>query len=69
MAIAASMRMNAEGIKVLISGRLNGAEMARSEGFKDGRVPLSTFRADIDYALAEAHTTYGRMGQSVDHER
>jgi small subunit ribosomal protein S3 len=62
MAIAASMRMNAEGIKVLISGRLNGAEMARSEGFKDGRVPLSTFRADIDYALAEAHTTYGRMG-------
>jgi small subunit ribosomal protein S3 len=53
MAIAASMRMNAEGIKVLISGRLNGAEMARSEGFKDGRVPLSTFRADIDYALAE----------------
>jgi small subunit ribosomal protein S3 len=54
------MRMNAEGI-VLISGRLNGAE-TRSEGFKDGRVPLSTFRADIDYALAEAHTTYGRMG-------
>jgi small subunit ribosomal protein S3 len=65
MAIAASMRMNAEGIKVLISGRLNGAEMARSEGFKDGRVPLSTFRADIDYALAEAHTTYGRMGIKV----
>jgi small subunit ribosomal protein S3 len=63
MAIAASMRMNAEGIKVLISGRLNGAEMARSEGFKDGRVPLSTFRADID-ALAE-HTTYGRMGIKV----
>jgi small subunit ribosomal protein S3 len=53
MAIAASMRMNAEGIKVLISGRLNGAEMARSEG----RSFLSTFRADIDYALAEAHTT------------
>ncbi len=57
--------MNAEGIKVLISGRLNGAEMARSEGFKEGRVPLSTFRADIDYALAEAHTTYGRMGIKV----
>jgi small subunit ribosomal protein S3 len=55
MAIAA-VRMNAEGIKVLISGRLNGAEMARSEGFKEGS-PLSTFRADIDYALAEAHTT------------
>ncbi len=65
MAIAAAMRMNAEGIKVLISGRLNGAEMARSEGFKDGRIPLSTFRADIDYALAEAHTTYGRMGIKV----
>ena len=65
MAIAAAMRMNAEGIKVLISGRLNGAEMARSEGFKEGRVPLSTFRADIDYALAEAHTTYGRMGIKV----
>ena len=65
MAIAATMRMNAEGIKVQISGRLNGAEMARSEGFKDGRIPLSTFRADIDYALAEAHTTYGRMGIKV----
>ena len=65
MAIAASMRMGAEGIKVQISGRLNGAEMARSEGFKDGRIPLSTFRADIDYALAEAHTTYGRMGIKV----
>jgi small subunit ribosomal protein S3 len=44
---------------------LNGAEMARSEGFKEGRIPLSTFRADIDYALAEAHTTYGRMGIKV----
>jgi small subunit ribosomal protein S3 len=65
MAIAAAMRMNAEGIKVLISGRLNGAEMARSEQFKEGRIPLSTFRADIDYALAEAHTTYGRMGIKV----
>jgi small subunit ribosomal protein S3 len=65
MAIAAAMRMNAEGIKVLISGRLNGAEMARSEGFKEGRIPLSTFRADIDYALTEAHTTYGRMGIKV----
>ena len=65
MAIAAAMRMNAEGIKVMISGRLNGAEMARSESFKDGRIPLSTFRADIDYALAEAHTTYGRMGIKV----
>ncbi|OYQ38206.1 30S ribosomal protein S3 [Flavobacterium cyanobacteriorum] len=65
MAIAAAMRMNAEGVKVMISGRLNGAEMARSEMFKEGRIPLSTFRADIDYSLAEAHTTYGRMGIKV----
>ncbi|MCB9425558.1 MAG: 30S ribosomal protein S3 [Flavobacteriales bacterium] len=65
MAIVAAMRMNSEGIKVQISGRLNGAEMARSESFKEGRIPLSTFRADIDYALAEAHTTYGRLGVKV----
>ncbi|MDP3314326.1 30S ribosomal protein S3 [Lutibacter sp.] len=65
MAIAATIRMNAEGIKVQISGRLNGAEMARSEHYKEGRIPLSTFRADIDYALAEAHTTYGRLGVKV----
>ena len=65
MAIAASTRMNAEGIKVQISGRLNGAEMARSEHYKEGRIPLSTFRADIDYALVEAHTTYGRIGVKV----
>ena len=65
MAIAATMRMNAEGIKVQISGRLNGAETARSETYKDGRIPLSTFRADIDYALVEAHTTYGRLGVKV----
>jgi len=65
MAIAATMRMNAEGIKIQISGRLNGAEMARSEHYKDGRIPLSTFRADIDYALVEAHTTYGRLGVKV----
>jgi small subunit ribosomal protein S3 len=65
MAIAATMRMNAEGIKIQISGRLNGAEMARSEHFKEGRIPLSTFRADIDYALVEAHTTYGRLGIKV----
>ena len=64
-AIAASMRVGAEGIKVKISGRLNGAEMARSEMYKDGRTPLHTFRADIDYALAEAHTTYGRLGIKV----
>ncbi len=65
MAIAATMRMGAEGIKVQVSGRLNGAEMARSEGYKDGRIPLSTFRADIDYSLKEAHTTYGRLGVKV----
>ena len=65
MSIAATMRMNAEGIKVQISGRLNGAEMARSESYKDGRIPLSTFRADIDYSLVEAHTTYGRLGIKV----
>ncbi|MDO5509648.1 MAG: 30S ribosomal protein S3 [Weeksellaceae bacterium] len=65
MAIASAMRMNAEGIKVQVSGRLNGAEMARSETYKEGRIPLSTFRADIDYHIAEAHTTYGRLGIKV----
>ncbi len=65
MAIAAAMRMNSEGIKVQLSGRLNGAEMARSEHYKEGRIPLSTFRADIDYSLVEAHTTYGRIGVKV----
>ncbi|WP_018675406.1 30S ribosomal protein S3 [Riemerella columbina] len=65
MAIASAMRMGAEGIKIQISGRLNGAEMARSESFKEGRIPLSTFRADIDYHIAEAHTTYGRLGVKV----
>jgi small subunit ribosomal protein S3 len=65
MAIASTMRMGAEGIKVKISGRLNGAEMARSEQYKDGRTPLHTFRADIDYALAEAQTTYGLIGIKV----
>ena len=63
--IASTMRMGAEGIKVLISGRLGGAEMARGEIYKDGRVPLHTLRADIDYALVEAHTTYGRIGVKV----
>ena len=65
MSIASTMRMGAEGIKVKISGRLNGAAMARTEMYKDGRTPLHTFRADIDYALAEAHTTYGRLGIKV----
>ena len=65
MAIASTMRMGAEGIKILISGRLNGAEMARSEIYKEGRIPLHTFRADIDYAQAEALTTYGQLGIKV----
>ncbi|ODS80829.1 30S ribosomal protein S3 [Chryseobacterium lacus] len=65
MAIASTMRMGAEGIKVMISGRLNGAEMARSESFKEGRIPLSTFRADIDYHIGEAQTQYGKLGVKV----
>ena len=65
MAIASTMRMGAEGIKVQISGRLNGAEMARSEMYKDGRTPLHTFRADIDYSLSEALTQYGLIGIKV----
>ncbi len=65
MAIASTMRMGAEGIKVLVSGRLNGAEMARSEMYKDGRTPLHTLRADIDYALAEALTKTGLIGVKV----
>ena len=65
MAIASAMRMGAEGIKIQVSGRLNGAEMARSEMYKDGRTPLHTFRADIDYALVESHTTYGVLGVKV----
>ncbi|MCD4682111.1 MAG: 30S ribosomal protein S3 [Bacteroidales bacterium] len=63
--IASTMRIGAEGIKVLISGRLGGAEMARGELYKEGRIPLHTLRADIDYALVEAHTTYGRIGVKV----
>ena len=63
--IADTMRANAEGIKVQVSGRLNGAEMARSEMFKEGRTPLHTLRADIDYALVEAHTKVGVVGVKV----
>src|SRR3569623_839070 len=59
------MRMGAEGIKVMTSGRLGGAEMARTEQYKEGRIPLHTFRADIDYALAEAQTVYGKIGVKV----
>ena len=65
MAIASTMRMGAEGIKIQISGRLNGAEMARSEMYKEGRTPLHTLRADIDYALAEAITKTGLLGIKV----
>jgi small subunit ribosomal protein S3 len=64
-AIASTMRLGAEGIKIVISGRLGGAEMARAEQYKEGRIPLHTLRANIDYALAEAHTTYGRVGIKV----
>ena len=65
MAIASTMRMGAEGIKIQISGRLNGAEMARSEMYKEGRTPLHTLRADIDYALVEALTKVGIIGVKV----
>lgn len=64
-AITTTMRTGAEGIKVSISGRIGGAEIARREHFKEGRTPLHTLRADIDYANAEAHTTYGRIGIKV----
>jgi len=63
--IQTSMSMGAEGIRVCVSGRLNGAEIARSETFRDGRVPLHTLRANIDYALVEANTTYGIIGVKV----
>lgn len=63
--IASALRMGAEGIKIQISGRVGGAEMARTETFKEGRVPLHTFRANIDYAVTEAHTNYGRIGVKV----
>jgi small subunit ribosomal protein S3 len=64
-AISSTMRLGAEGIKITVGGRVGGAEMARSETYKEGRIPLHTLRADIDYALAEAHTTYGRIGIKV----
>ena len=65
MSMASTMRLGAEGIKIKVSGRLGGAEMARTEGYKEGRTPLHTLRADIDYAVAEAHTSYGRIGVKV----
>jgi len=64
-AMTTALRMGAEGVKITISGRLNGAEIARTETFKEGRIPLHTLRADIDYALATAITTYGCIGVKV----
>ncbi|MDA0680884.1 MAG: 30S ribosomal protein S3 [Proteobacteria bacterium] len=64
-AVTNTMRVGAEGVKVKVGGRLNGAEIARSEWYREGRVPLHTLRADIDYGLAEAHTTYGVIGVKV----
>lgn len=64
-AITSSMRMGAEGIRVMCSGRLGGAEMARTEQYKEGRIPLHTLRADIDYATATAQTIYGAIGVKV----
>jgi small subunit ribosomal protein S3 len=64
-AMTTTLRAGAEGIKIKASGRLGGAEIARTEGYHEGRVPLQTFRADIDYGFAEAHTTYGVIGVKV----
>ncbi|MGA8943432.1 MAG: 30S ribosomal protein S3 [Thermoactinomyces sp.] len=64
-AIQRSVRAGAKGVRTLVSGRLGGADIARSEGYSEGTVPLHTLRADIDYGFAEAHTTYGRIGVKV----
>lgn len=64
-AVTNAMRLGAQGIKVQVAGRLNGAEIARTEWYREGRVPLHTLRADIDYGLAEAYTTYGVIGVKV----
>ena len=61
-AVGRTMRMGAKGIKIMVSGRLGGAEIARKESYREGSIPLHTLRADIDYGTAEAHTTYGRIG-------
>jgi len=63
--VASALRFGAEGVKITCSGRLAGAEIARTEWYREGRVPLHTLRADIDYGVAEAHTTYGRIGIKV----
>jgi small subunit ribosomal protein S3 len=60
-----AMRLRAQGIKIMVAGRLNGAEIARTEWYREGRVPLHTLRADIDYGFAEAFTTYGAIGVKV----
>ena len=65
MSIGNAMRRGAKGIKIMCSGRLGGAEIARSESYREGSIPLHTLRADIDYGTAEAHTTYGRIGIKV----
>ena len=64
-AVTNAMRLGAEGIKINVAGRLNGAEIARTEWYREGRVPLHTLRADIDYGFTEAHTTYGVIGVKV----
>jgi small subunit ribosomal protein S3 len=64
-AVMSTMRSGALGVKVRVSGRLNGSEIARTEWYREGRIPLHTFRADIDYGLSEAHTTYGIIGVKV----
>ncbi|OWR71087.1 30S ribosomal protein S3, partial [Klebsiella pneumoniae] len=64
-AVQNAMRLGAKGIKVEVSGRLGGAEIARTEWYREGRVPLHTLRADIDYNTSEAHTTYGVIGVKV----
>ena len=64
-AVQNTMRLGAKGIKIMVAGRLNGAEIARSEWYREGRVPLHTLRADVDYGFAEAHTTYGVIGVKV----
>src|SRR5207244_3502161 len=64
-AVMSTMRSGALGVKVRVSGRLNGSEIARTEWYREGRIPLHTFRADIDYGLSEAHTTYGVIGVKV----
>ncbi len=64
-AVTNAMRLRALGIKIMVAGRLNGSEIARTEWYREGRVPLHTLRADIDYGFAEAHTTYGKIGVKI----